>query len=138
MDAARVARGGRDGRFKRGIFLLAVLQRVIDHEHELSPFGGEGLASAGLPGLDQHWMALRRPRYAERPARPEVPPHMIEPMHLCRIGEAVVRLVQDQSVVFPSIPMPEHDLHELVCPVVAGVMPHVLVTAEIGGFGSVQ
>ena len=27
----------------------------------------EGLA-AGLPGLDQHWMPLRRPRHAERPA----------------------------------------------------------------------
>jgi hypothetical protein len=30
------------------------------------------LASAGLPGLDQYRMTPYRPRYTERPARPEV------------------------------------------------------------------
>ena len=52
-------------------------------------------------------------------------------MHLGRIGKAVIRLVQDQRVVLPRVPVPEHHLHELVCPVVAGVVPHMLVAAEI-------
>ena len=59
-------------------------------------------------------------------------------MHLGRIGEAVVRLVQDQRVVFPGVPVPEHHLHEFVRPVVAGVVPHMLVAAEIGRFRAVE
>jgi hypothetical protein len=56
---------------------------------------------------------------------------MIEPMHLGRIGKAAIRLVQDQRVVLPRVPVPEHHLHELVCPVVAGVVPHMLVAAKL-------
>jgi hypothetical protein len=131
MNAGGIAPRSRNGRFERGILLLAVLQRVIDHEHDLGPFRGEALAPAGLPGLDQHRVTLRRAWHAEWAARPEVLPRMIEPMHLGRIGKAVIRLVQDQRVVFPSVPVPEHHLHELVCPVVAGVVSHVLGAAEL-------
>ena len=63
---------------------------------------------------------------------------MVEPVHLGRVGEAAARLVEDQRVVFPGVPVAEHDLHELVRPVIAGVVPHVLVAAEIGGLAAVQ
>ena len=63
---------------------------------------------------------------------------MIEPMHLGRIGKAAIRLVQDQRVVLPRVPVSEHHLQELVCPVVAGVVPHILVAAEIGCFSTVE
>src|SRR5262249_35630396 len=96
MDAVWVAPGRGDLRFERGILLLGVRERVVDHEHDFGPFRGEGEATAGLPGLDQHRMPLRRARHAKRSARPKVPPHMVEPMHLGRVGEAVIRLVQDQ------------------------------------------
>jgi hypothetical protein len=54
---------------------------------------------------------------------------MIEPMHLDRIGKAILRLVEDQCVVFPGVPVSKYDLHELVRPVVAGVM---MALIEVG------
>ena len=56
---------------------------------------------------------------------------MIQPMHFRRIGEAVVRLVEDQRIIFPCIPVAQNHIHELVGSVVSGVVRHVFAAAEI-------
>ncbi len=63
---------------------------------------------------------------------------MVEPVHLGGIGEHAARLVQDDGVVFPAVPVAEHDFHELVGPVVAE--HHVLdgLRAEVGRLGVVE
>jgi hypothetical protein len=63
---------------------------------------------------------------------------MVQPVHLRRLGETVIRLVEDQRVIFPRIPVAEHDLHKLVGPVVARVVLHVLSTAEIPSLPAVE
>ena len=63
---------------------------------------------------------------------------MIQPMHLRRIGEAVVRLVEDQRIIFPCVAVAQNHIHELVGSVVPGVVRHVFAAAEIPGFRAVE
>jgi hypothetical protein len=83
-------------------------------------------------------MPLRRARHAERSARLKIAADVIEPMHLCWVGEAVISLVQDQRIVFPRIPVAENHIHELVGSVVPGAMRHVFGAAEVFGFRAVE
>ena len=78
MDVRGIAAGIGYGALERGILLLAGFQVVIDHEHQFRPARGEGLSAAGLPGLDQHRMTLRRAWHAERAARLETLPGVIQ------------------------------------------------------------
>jgi hypothetical protein len=63
---------------------------------------------------------------------------VIERMHLRRIRKATALLVDDQGVVFPTVPKAKHDLHELIGTVVAQIMRQMLGAAEIGGFRTVE
>ena len=65
-------------------------------------------------------------------------PDVVQPMHLRRIGETVVLLVQNQGIVFPGIPMAHDDLHELIGAVVARVVFHVFGVTEVQCLGAVQ
>ena len=76
-------------------------------------------------------MALRRARHRERPARAVVAALVVEAMNLVGIGEQAGRLVLDDGVVLPGVPMAEHDLHELVGAVVAQVVIDHLVAAHV-------
>ncbi len=76
-------------------------------------------------------MALRRARHRERPARAEVAALVIEAMHFLRLGKQARRLVLDDGVVLPGIPMAEHDLHEFVGAVVAQIVADHLVAAHV-------
>ncbi len=83
-------------------------------------------------------MTLRRTRHGERPARAEVAALVVEAMHLVRFGKQPRRLVLDDGVVLPGVPMAEHDLHELVGAVVAQVMTEHLVAAHVLRFAVVE
>ena len=83
-------------------------------------------------------MALRRARHGEGSARAEPLALVIEAVDLRGIGEAVVLLVDDQRVVVPGAPVPDHHLHELVGAVVAQVVLEVLVAAEVERLGVVE
>ena len=63
---------------------------------------------------------------------------MVEPMHFLGVGEAARLLVEDQRVVFPRVPVTEHDFHEFVGAVIAGIVPHMLAKPEIPGLRAVQ
>ena len=83
-------------------------------------------------------MALRRARHGERTARLEELALVIEPLHLARVGVAAGLLVDDDGAVVPRVPMPEHDLHELVGPVVAQVVLQVLLAPHVERFAIVD
>ena len=83
-------------------------------------------------------MALRRARHRERPARAEIAAFVIEAMNLVRFGEQPGRLVLDDGVVLPGVPMAEHDLHELVGAVVAQIVSDRLVAAHVLRFAVVE
>ena len=83
-------------------------------------------------------MALRRARHRERPARAEVAALVIEAMHFLRLGKQARRLVLDDGVVLPGVPMAEHDLHELVGAVVAQVVTDHLVAAHVLRFAVIE
>src|SRR4030095_12814101 len=106
---------------------------------QLAPLRAEALAPSALACLDDDRTALRGTRHGERPARAEKPARMVEAMDLFRVGEQPARLVLDDRVVLPAIPMPEHDLHEFVGPIVAQVVlddlfaAHVLSLAVVKG-----
>src|SRR3546814_21138744 len=65
-------------------------------------------ASAGAR-LDDDRMALRRPRHGERAAGLEELALVVEPVDLVGVGEQAGHLVLDDRVVFPRIPVAEHD-----------------------------
>ena len=83
-------------------------------------------------------MALRRTRHGERPARTEVAALVVEAMNLVGLGEKPRRLVLDDGVVLPGVPMAEHDLHEFVGAVVAQVVAEHLVAAHILRFAVIE
>jgi hypothetical protein len=98
----------------------------------------EALAATALAGLDDDGVSLRGARHGERPARTEEPALVVQAMDLLRMGEQARRLILDDGVVLPSVPMAEHDLHELVGAVVALIMRHHLVAPHVPGFAVVQ
>ena len=51
-----------------------------------------------------------------------MPAIVVEAAHLLGVGEASARLVDDQGVVGPTIPVAVHDLHEFVGTGVARVV----------------
>ena len=57
---------------------------------------------------------------------------------MLRVGEQAGRLVLDDGVVLPGVPMAEHDLHELVGAVVAQVVRDHLVAAHVLGLAVVE
>ncbi len=83
-------------------------------------------------------MALRRTRHRKRPAGAEVAARVIEAMDLVRFGKKSRRLVLDDGVVLPSVPMAEHDLHEFVGAVIAQIVPEHFVAAHILRFAVVE
>jgi hypothetical protein len=52
-------------------------------------------------------------------------------VHLLRASEQTARLVLDDRVVLPAVPLPEHHLHELVGPIVAQVVLDHLLVAHV-------
>ena len=52
-------------------------------------------------------------------------------MHLLRIGEQARRLVLDDGVILPGVPVAEHDFHEFVGAVVAQIVADHLVAAHV-------
>ena len=103
----------------------------VDHEDQLAPLRAEALAPSALTCLDDDRTALRGTRHGERPARAEKAALMVEAMDLFRMGEQPARLVLDDRIVLPAIPMPEHDLHKLVGPIVAQVVLDYLLAAHV-------
>ncbi len=76
-------------------------------------------------------MALRRARHVDRPGHLEEPALVVERMHLRRVDKAAGRLVGDDRVVVPAIPQPLDDIDEFVGPLVAQLVLHVRVAAEV-------
>ena len=114
-----------------GIVALAGLDARIDDEDHLAPARAESLAAAARTGLDDDRMALRRARHRERPARAEIAAFVIEAVNFLGPCKKSGRLVLDDGVVLPGVPMAEHDLHELVGAVVAQIVGHRLVAAHV-------
>ena len=83
-------------------------------------------------------MALRRARHGERSARAEEPSLVIEAMDLAGIGEGATLAIERDRIVFPGVPVSEHDLHEFVGAVVAQIVFEMLGEAEVGGLRVVQ
>ena len=103
----------------------------VAREDQLAPAHGEAAPAAALSGLYDDGMALRRARDGEGAARAEVLAPVAEAVDFLRVGEAPRRLVDDQRVVGPGVPVAMHHLQELVRAVVARVVlddllqPHV-------------
>ena len=59
-------------------------------------------------------------------------------MNLAWLGEQAGPLVLDDGVVLPGVPVAEHNLHELVGPVVAQIVLDHLVPAHVLGLAVVE
>src|SRR5262249_22983688 len=97
----------------------------------LAPASGKAPPAPAGAGLNDHRVALRRARDGERPARVEELAPMVEPLDLIWIGVAAGLLIDDDGALVPSIPVSEHDLHELIGPVVAQIVSQVLLPAHV-------
>ena len=59
-------------------------------------------------------------------------------MHLIAIAETARGFINNQRIIFPGIPMAEHDFHKFISAVIAPVMFHHFVMAHIGRFAIIQ
>src|SRR3546814_9692124 len=78
--------------------------------------------SSDVCSSDDDRVALRRARHGERAAGLEEAALVVEAVHLVGMGEQAAFLVLNDGAVLPGVPVPEHDLHELVGHVVAQVV----------------
>src|SRR5262245_53844153 len=138
LDVLRIAALARHLRLEISIVALGDLDVRVDNEDQLAPLRPEALASAALAGLDDDGVALQRARHGERPARAIETALVVETMNLFGDGEESGRLVLNDGVLFPAVPMAEYDLHEFVGAVVAQVVLDHLLAAHILGFAVVE
>jgi hypothetical protein len=110
---------------------LATSDVGIDDENQFSPLRAKAFAATALAGLNDDGAALRGTRHGERATRAKKPAVVIKAVHLLRAGEQTARLVLDDRVVLPAVPLPEHHFHELVGPIVAQVVLDHLLAAHV-------
>src|SRR5436190_21101154 len=134
----RIATEARHLRLEISIVSLSDLDVRVDDEDQLTPPRPEAFAPTTLAGLDNDGASLRRARYGERPARAKETALVVKTMNLFGDGEEAGRFVLNNSLIFPAIPMPEYDLHELVGAVVAQVVLDHLFTAHVVSFTVVE
>lgn len=96
---------------------------------------GQRLAGLGGARLHHDRASLRRAQYIQRPPHLEMRASMIEEPHLRGVEALSGRLVVDHRAIGPAIPQARHDVEEFVGPVVAVIVLHVAVEAEILGLG---
>ena len=63
--------------------------------------------------MQDHRLALDRPRHVERPAHGEEPAGMLDRMHVIGIGESAARLVDDEAAILPAVPELARDVDQL-------------------------
>jgi len=138
LDLVRIAVKARHLRFELRVVALAGFDIGIDDENHLAPARAEQFAAAARSGLDNDRMALRRARHRERSARAEKVALIVEAVNLVRLGEQARGLVLNDGVVIPSVPVPEHDLHEFVGAVVAQIVADRRGAAHILRFAVIE
>ena len=117
---------------KDGVVALGLREAVVGDEDALGPAGGESLAAAALPGLDQHRVALGGAGDGEGAAGLEELAFVVEAVDLFGVGEQAGFAVGDDGAVVPGVPVAHDDFHELVGAVVAAVV------LAVGGVAHVQ
>ncbi len=127
----RIAAETGDLGLEIGVVAPADVDIRIDHEDDLAPACAERFAAAARSGLDDNRMSLRRARHRERTARTQIATLIIQAMHFIGPCEQPARLVLDDRIIFPRVPVAEHYLHELVGPVVAHIMAEHFVAAHV-------
>ena len=95
----------RDVFFECLVFLLTDFDVRVIQEDQIPPHRTEAFAAGALARLDNHRVALWGARNRKRAAGLEVLTVVVEAMHLRCIGETPGRLILDDRVVFPRIPM---------------------------------
>jgi hypothetical protein len=95
-------------------------------------------ADLGRAGLEQHRVALRRPRDIQRAAYREMLALMVQVMQLARIEVPFRVAVPDKGIVVPAVPQSPHNFDKLDCPVVTGIVLIMLLASEVEGFGDVR
>src|SRR5262249_14189510 len=133
-----IAAAPRHVSLELGILALADLDVWVDDEDDFAPLCPEAPAPTALASLDEDGVALRRARHREWPSRAEVAAGIVETMHLAGMGKQARRLILDDGIVLPAVPMPEHDVHELVGAVIALVVRDCLVATHVLGFAVVE
>ena len=114
-----------------GVERLAGLDVRQRGEHHFGGLGGELAAGVGGAGLHDHRPALHRARDVERAAHREVFALVVEHVHLVGVEEHAALDVADEGVVGPAVPQAGDDVVELAGALVALVVLHVLVHAEV-------
>ena len=138
LDVVRIAAEARHLGLERSVIAPADFDARINHEDHFAPARAKYLAAAARAGLDDDRVTLRRARHRERPARAEIAAFVIEAVNFFGFGEQSGRLVLDDGVVLPGVPMAEHDLHEFVGAVVAQIVCDRLVAAHVLRFAVVE
>ncbi len=101
-----------------GLRLVDVAEWAEDH---VGDAGGQVAPIVGLPGLDDHGVALRRARHIQRTLHREPLVLVFE-----RVDLAGVDLAVDKRIVLPGIPQLLDQRHKLAGAVVAGGVLQVL------------
>ncbi|MCY1216913.1 hypothetical protein D9M72_288030 [compost metagenome] len=105
-------------RFGTRVDLALVGQRFLERlrrgEHRLGMPCGQLAPVAGAAGLEQHRMALRRPRQVQRALHVEEGAMVRHRLQPGGIDKAPVVLVADQGIVFPAVPQRLDEIRELV------------------------
>ena len=114
-----------------GVELLAVGEAAAAGEHRFRGLGRELPAGLRGAGLHDHRPALHRPGDVERAAHLEICALVVQHMHLVRIEKEAALDVAHEGVVGEGIPQPGDHVIELARPLVALVVLHVVVEAEI-------
>ncbi|CAM5411779.1 hypothetical protein SMICM304S_09649 [Streptomyces microflavus] len=135
LDVVGVAAVVGDLLFQTAVVDLGLVQGLLDGEDDLRPAGGEVLSVRGGACLDDDGVALRRAGNVQRALYGEVLALVSEDVQLLRLEEAAGLLVVEEGVVFPAVPQPGDDLHELPCAVVSGRVLGLLVQVVVARFG---
>src|ERR1700730_5176698 len=90
-------------------------------------------ATRGRAGLEEHRMALRRPRDIQRATNREMLALVVQVMELGRVEIAFRSAVSDKRIVVPAVPQSLYDFHKLDRTVVAGIVLIVPLASEVEG-----
>ena len=135
LEGARLAAEGGRSRLDQIVEGLSFGKGGLCAEDEIGDPGGEVLAGSGRARLNDDRAALRGPQDIERTTDLEMLARVIEKPDLGRIEGLGARLVLDHRAVVPAIPEAGHDVEELVRAIVAIVVLHMPLEAEILSLG---
>lgn len=95
-------------------------------------------ANLGRASLEEHRMALRRPRDIQRATNREMLALMVQLVELGRFEVTFRVTVSDKRVIVPAVPQSLHNFDKLDRPLITGIVLIVPLASKVEGLGDVR